>query len=192
MKHARRTVRVGGLTVGLASVHSGRSTVGRLGRPTPPFDPFNFAISIDGITLFQEGTAHATSGVGDSRLPTGLSDAVATGSGTSPSPTALTARPIPRSATLMPPLPLATTALPMPPKGITTSPVSMISPAVPAARPLPLAAAGTSPRSTTFLAASAAGPTPSARTTSPLFLPTAAPPTPAWGPSTSPPSSLTI
>lgn len=83
MKHARRTVRVGGLTVGLAigaTVAAAQWVASA--DPLPPFDPFNFAISIDGITLFQEGTAHATSGVGDFAFADGaFSDAVATGSG---------------------------------------------------------------------------------------------------------------
>lgn len=46
----------------------------------PPFDPNNFAISIDGITLFQVGTAHATSGLGDFAIADGAgSDAGAFG-----------------------------------------------------------------------------------------------------------------
>lgn len=46
----------------------------------PPFDPNNFAISIDGITLFQVGTAHATSGLGDFAIADGAgSDASAFG-----------------------------------------------------------------------------------------------------------------
>jgi hypothetical protein len=45
----------------------------------PPFDPNNFAISIDGIT-FQVGTAHATSGMGDFAIADGAgSDASAFG-----------------------------------------------------------------------------------------------------------------
>jgi hypothetical protein len=39
--------------------------------PLPPFDPNDFAISIDGITLFQVGTATATSSIGDFAIADG-------------------------------------------------------------------------------------------------------------------------
>ncbi len=48
--------------------------------PLPPFDPNDFAISIDGVTLFQEGTATATSGIGDFAFADGAnSEAISTG-----------------------------------------------------------------------------------------------------------------
>ena len=51
-----------------------------LGLSTPIAGPDNLAISYDGITLLQEGTAHATSGVGDFAIADGAgSTASATG-----------------------------------------------------------------------------------------------------------------
>jgi hypothetical protein len=72
MKHARRTVRVGGLTVGLAigaTVAAAQWVASA--DPLPPFDPFNFAISVDGMTLFHDGTATAASGAGDIAIADG-------------------------------------------------------------------------------------------------------------------------
>jgi hypothetical protein len=69
MKHAQRIGRVGGLAVGLG--------VGAALAATPwvaaadPFDPFDFndiAISFNGITLFQEGTATAHTNAGDDSI----------------------------------------------------------------------------------------------------------------------------
>jgi hypothetical protein len=51
-----------------------------LGDTYPPFDPSNFAVSVDGMTLFQVGTAHASSGVADIAIADGAdSNAVAGG-----------------------------------------------------------------------------------------------------------------
>jgi hypothetical protein len=46
----------------------------------PPFDPNDFAISLNGMTLFEVGSAHATSGLGDFAIADGAnSNAVAYG-----------------------------------------------------------------------------------------------------------------
>lgn len=48
--------------------------------PLPPFDPNDFAISIDGMTLFHVGTATANSGIGDFAIADGAgSEASAVG-----------------------------------------------------------------------------------------------------------------
>jgi hypothetical protein len=82
MKHANRIRRIGGLAVGLGigAVLAATPWVASAD-PFVPFDPNNIAISIDGITLFQEGTATATSGTGDFAFADGaFSHAGATGS----------------------------------------------------------------------------------------------------------------
>jgi len=82
MKHDKRIGRIGGLAVGLGiGAALGAAPWVASADPFTPFDPFDIAISIDGLTLFQEGTAHATSGVGDFAFADGaFSDATATGS----------------------------------------------------------------------------------------------------------------
>jgi hypothetical protein len=45
------------------------------------FDPNNFAVSIDGFTLFQEGTATATSGTGDLAIADGANSSAVADSG---------------------------------------------------------------------------------------------------------------
>lgn len=72
MGNASRIGRLGMLTVGLGI----GAAVGALpgvasADPFTPFDPNNFAISVDGITLFQVGTAHAESGIGDFAIADG-------------------------------------------------------------------------------------------------------------------------
>lgn len=66
MTRANRVGRIGGLAVGLgigAAVAAMPAVAAA--DPLPPFDPNDFAISIDGVTLFQVGTAVAESGMGE-------------------------------------------------------------------------------------------------------------------------------
>lgn len=80
MKRAKCVGRVGGLAVGLGIGMAAAALPGVASADPfpPPFDPNNFAISIDGITLFQDGTAHAISGLGDFAIADGAnSEAVA-------------------------------------------------------------------------------------------------------------------
>ncbi|MCV7258197.1 hypothetical protein [Mycobacterium shimoidei] len=90
MSYTRRSDRLGGLAVAVV-VGAAAAAIPTTASADPfaPFDPNNFAISIDGFTLFQVGTAHATSGIGDFAIADGDgSDAVAEGaSGTLPAPT---------------------------------------------------------------------------------------------------------
>lgn len=81
MSYTRRSDRLGGLAVGVV-VGAAAAAIPTTASADPfaPFDPNNFAISIDGFTLFQVGTAHATSGIGDFAIADGDgSDAVAEG-----------------------------------------------------------------------------------------------------------------
>jgi hypothetical protein len=73
--------RLGGLAVGLSVGAAMAATAATAAAdPLPPFDPSNLAISIDGMTLFQEGTATATSGMGDIAIADGANSfATATG-----------------------------------------------------------------------------------------------------------------
>ena len=68
-----RIGRLSVLTIGLgiAAAMATASGIASADVFPPPFDPNNFAISIDGITLFQVGTAHATSGLGDFAIADG-------------------------------------------------------------------------------------------------------------------------
>jgi hypothetical protein len=72
MRHAKGIGRLGGLAVGLGIGAAMAATPGVASAdPLPPFDPTNFAISFDGFTLFQTGTATATSGMGDFAIADG-------------------------------------------------------------------------------------------------------------------------
>jgi hypothetical protein len=72
MRHANRIGRVGMLAVGLGIGAALAATPWVASAdPLPPFDPNDFAISIDGFTLFQTGTATATSGTGDFAIADG-------------------------------------------------------------------------------------------------------------------------
>jgi hypothetical protein len=82
MRTISRTVRLGGLAVGLGIGAALAAVPGTASADTwpPPFDPNDFAISIDGYTLFHDGTATATSGPGDIAIADGAgSNAVAGG-----------------------------------------------------------------------------------------------------------------
>jgi hypothetical protein len=84
MKHANRIRRIGGLTVGLGigTAMAGIPWIASADPFPPPFDPNNFALSIDGMALFQQGSAHASSGFGDFAFADGAnSDASAIGFG---------------------------------------------------------------------------------------------------------------
>ncbi|SRX95565.1 hypothetical protein MSP7336_03834 [Mycobacterium shimoidei] len=75
MSHATRIRRNVTLAAGLSVLAVGLA-VGAVPRAAadpfpPPFDPNDFAISIDGFTLFQVGTATATSGIGDFAIADG-------------------------------------------------------------------------------------------------------------------------
>jgi hypothetical protein len=63
--HAKRLGRVDGLAVGLGIGAAMTATPWAASADPFMFDPSDIAISIDGMTIFQEGTAHATSGMGD-------------------------------------------------------------------------------------------------------------------------------
>jgi hypothetical protein len=66
MRQAKAIGRLGGLAIGLGIGAAMAATPGAASADAlPPFDPNDFAISIDGFTLFQTGTATATSGMGD-------------------------------------------------------------------------------------------------------------------------------
>ncbi|MGB9250647.1 MAG: hypothetical protein WCC28_12950 [Mycobacterium sp.] len=84
MKHASRIRRIGGLAVGLG-IGTALATIPwiALADPfPPPFDPNNYAVSMDGMTLFQVGSAHAFSAFGDFAIADGAdSDASAIGFG---------------------------------------------------------------------------------------------------------------
>jgi hypothetical protein len=72
MRHAKAIGRLGGLAIGLGIGAAMAATPGVASAdPLPPFDPTNFAISFDGFTLFQTGTATATSGMGDFAIADG-------------------------------------------------------------------------------------------------------------------------
>ncbi len=72
MRNAKAIGRLGGLAVGLGIGATLVATAGVASAdPLPPFDPNDFAISIDGFTLFQTGTATATSGMGDFAIADG-------------------------------------------------------------------------------------------------------------------------
>jgi hypothetical protein len=81
MAHATRIGRLAGLAVGLGIGAAPAATPGVVSAdpdPLPPFDPSDFAISVDGFTLFHEGTAIASSGFGDIAIADGAhSDASA-------------------------------------------------------------------------------------------------------------------
>jgi hypothetical protein len=84
MQHANRIRRIGGLAVGLGigTAVATMPWVASADPFLPPFDPNNFALSIDGMTLFQTGSAHASSGFGDFAFADGAnSDASAIGFG---------------------------------------------------------------------------------------------------------------
>jgi len=72
MRRTKAMGRLGGLAIGLGI---GAALAGAAGvasaDPLPPFDPNDFAISIDGFTLFQTGSATATSGMGDFAIADG-------------------------------------------------------------------------------------------------------------------------
>jgi hypothetical protein len=78
-KHAKRASHVGGLALGLGVGAAVIATPWIASAdPFTPFDPNNIAISIDGMTIFQQGTAHASSGIGDIAFADGAnSDALA-------------------------------------------------------------------------------------------------------------------
>jgi hypothetical protein len=67
MQHANRIRRIGGLAVGLGigAAVAAMPWVARADPFPPPFDPNDIALSIDGMTILQLGTATATSGTGD-------------------------------------------------------------------------------------------------------------------------------
>jgi hypothetical protein len=70
VRHAKAIGRLGGLAIGLG-IGAAASAIGTASAdPLPPFDPNDFAISIDGFT-FQTGTATATSGMGDFAIADG-------------------------------------------------------------------------------------------------------------------------
>ncbi len=72
MRHAKAIGRLGGLAIGLGIGAALAGTAGVASAdPLPPFDPNDFAISIDGFTLFQTGSATATSGMGDIAIADG-------------------------------------------------------------------------------------------------------------------------
>lgn len=72
MRHTKAIGRLGGLAIGLAIGAALAATPGTASAdPLPPFDPNDFAISIDGFTLFQTGSATATSGMGDFAIADG-------------------------------------------------------------------------------------------------------------------------
>lgn len=81
MKHPKRVGRLSLLTIGLGIGAAVAAAPGIASADVfAPFDPNNFAISFDGITLFQIGTAHASSGLGDFAIADGAgSDASAFG-----------------------------------------------------------------------------------------------------------------
>jgi hypothetical protein len=82
MKHASRIRRIGGLAVGLG-IGAAMATIPWIASADPfppPFDPNNYAVSMDGMTLFQVGSAHASSAFGDFAIADGAnSDASAIG-----------------------------------------------------------------------------------------------------------------
>jgi hypothetical protein len=72
MRHAKAIGQLGGLAIGLGIGAALATTAGVASAdPLPPFDPNDFAISIDGFTLFQTGSATATSGIGDFAIADG-------------------------------------------------------------------------------------------------------------------------
>jgi hypothetical protein len=72
MRQAKAIGRLGGLAIGLGIGAAMAATPGAASADAlPPFDPNDFAISIDGFTLFQTGTATATSGMGDFAIADG-------------------------------------------------------------------------------------------------------------------------
>jgi hypothetical protein len=82
MKHATVIGRIAGLAVGLgigAALAAMPGTASAV-PDVPPFDPNDLAISVDGFTLFQTGTATATSGIGDIAIADGAgTEAIASG-----------------------------------------------------------------------------------------------------------------
>jgi hypothetical protein len=82
MQLAPRIARLGTMAIGLGIGAALATIPGTAAADTwpPPFDPNDFAISIDGYTLFHDGTATATSGSGDIAIADGAnSTATATG-----------------------------------------------------------------------------------------------------------------
>ncbi len=80
MLNALGVGRLGLLAVGLGVGAAVASTPGVASADTGLFDPNDFAVSIDGFSLFQSGTATATSGAGDFAIADGAnSSATATG-----------------------------------------------------------------------------------------------------------------
>src|SRR5271168_1253723 len=88
MRHSKGIGRLGGLALGLGigaalAALAGNAAAASLGSAAA--DPFsasdlNVAISIDGMTLVQDGSATATSGTGDLAIAFGAdSQAIATG-----------------------------------------------------------------------------------------------------------------
>ncbi len=84
MKNARRLGRVGMLTVGLgigAAMASTGTASADSGVDPFAFDLNDIAISFNGTTLFQDGTASANSGLGDLAIATGAGSQANSGAG---------------------------------------------------------------------------------------------------------------